>query len=88
LLTYNTKDFPVDMSSVQIVQPSDFFVSVLKDHPETVILVLNEITKHTSRPMEEVLGRFAWTIRGFSVAVSDYLNVEVVDIPPKEWRRR
>jgi predicted nucleic acid-binding protein len=88
LITYNTKDFPVDMSSVQIVQPSDFFVSVLKHHPETVIRVLHEITQRTSRPMEEVLGRFAWTIRGFSVAVSDYLNVEVVDIPPREWRRQ
>ena len=88
LLTYNTKDFAVDLAIIQVVQPADFFISVFELHTETVVQVLLGISQRTSRPMEEVLGRFAWTIRGFSDAVADYLNIEVVDIPPREWRRR
>ena len=87
LLTYNSKDFAVELASIQVVQPADFFISIFELHTETVVEVLWGISQRTSRPIEEVLGRFAWTIRPFSDAVATYLNTGVVEISPKDWRR-
>lgn len=88
LLTFNTKDFVIEATSIQVVDPAAFFISILEVQPLTVIDVLIEISQRTSKPLEELLGRFAWTIRPFSVAVANYLNTHIVEIHPKDWRRR
>lgn len=88
LLTFNTKDFAHNTSIAEVINPAAFFVSILEVQPLTVISILNEISSRTSKPLEEVLGRLAWTIRPFSVAVACYLNTHIVEIHPKDWRRR
>lgn len=90
IVTFNVKDYKpdaLDPWGINAAHPADY-LKVLYDHdPAAVTNALHGMAAKAKRTLPEMLSRLAWYVRPFSEHVASAQSVDLVDIPPTEWRR-
>jgi len=90
IVTFNVKDYKpeaLDPWGINAAHPADY-LKVLYDHdPAAVTNALHAMAAKAKRTMPEMLSRLAWYVRPFSEHVANAQSIDLIEIPPSEWRR-
>ncbi len=90
IVTFNGKHFrpeALEPWGIFAVHPRDHLKVLYELDPAVVVSALSSMSQKAGKTLPELLGRLAWSLRGFAEHVADALALELPEIAPDDWRR-